>query len=336
MGGALGAQRTRQHGLDLGANGLTIGVFAALHADAGRAVALGARRRDPDHPACDRKAVLFIHQREQDEDLVAGVVALAQAEPVEALGVYGVLDPRRTPGLLYERADRAHLEALYDGEITYHDVHFQAIMDGLERRHLADDTLVIVTSDHGEEFWDHGSVGHGHSLYEELLHVPMFVRHPGLPQGRIAREVGADVGLVDVLPTIFDALGLPIPSGVAGRSFLPALLGESSGVPQVTVSGFMENWRAVTSADLKLILRANGQHRLFDLSRDPREEHDIAAEQPLAVVHLRAMLGLRLAEAEPVLSGAARRSRPPRHRPQSTTIDAETREQLRALGYLID
>ncbi|MCA9576452.1 MAG: sulfatase [Myxococcales bacterium] len=233
-------------------------------------------------------------------------------------------------------ADRAHLEALYDGEITYHDVHFQAIMDGLERRHLADDTLVIVTSDHGEEFWDHGSVGHGHSLYEELLHVPMFVRHPGLPQGRIAREVGADVGLVDVLPTIFDALGLPIPSGVAGRSFLPALLGESSGVPQVTVSGFMENWRAVTSADLKLILRANGQHRLFDLSRDPREEHDIAAEQPLAVVHLRAMLGLRLAEAEPVLSGAARRSRPPRHRPQSTTIDAETREQLRALGYLID
>jgi arylsulfatase A-like enzyme len=233
-------------------------------------------------------------------------------------------------------ADRAHLEALYDGEITYHDVHFQAIMDGLERRHLADDTLVIVTSDHGEEFWDHGSVGHGHSVYEELLHVPMFVRHPGLPAGRRAvRELGDDVGLVDVLPTIFEALGLAVPEGVSGRSFLPALLGEGASAPTATVSGFMENWRAVTVQDLKLILRANGQQRLYDLAADPHEEHDVAAERPLAVRYLRGLLGLRLADAESVADGRPRRPRR-EHRPAATTIDPETRAQLRALGYLID
>ncbi|MCB9629200.1 MAG: sulfatase-like hydrolase/transferase [Sandaracinaceae bacterium] len=232
--------------------------------------------------------------------------------------------------------DRAHLEALYDGEITYHDVHFQAIMDGLERRHLADDTLVIVTSDHGEEFWDHGSVGHGHSVYEELLHVPMFVRHPGLPADRgDVREVGEDVGLVDVLPTIFDALGLPVPEGVSGRSFLPALLGHGSSAPAATVSGFMENWRTVTVGDLKLILRANGTYRLFDLRSDPREETDLAEQRPLAVRYLRGLLGLRLADAESVTVGTSRR-RPSAHRPATTTIDPETRAQLRALGYLVD
>lgn len=239
--------------------------------------------------------------------------------------------------------DRQHLEALYDGEITYHDVHFQAIMDGLERRHLADDTLVIITSDHGEEFWDHGSVGHGHSVYEELLHVPMFVRHPGLPASRTSvRELGDDVGLVDVLPTIFEALGLPIPEGVSGRSFMPALLGEASSAPPATVSGFMENWRTVTLHDLKLIHRANGTYRLFDLAADPHEQHDIAAERPLAVRHLRALLGLRLADADPVASPRARRERTrarrasTSHQSERTVIDDETAAQLRALGYLIE
>ena len=234
-------------------------------------------------------------------------------------------------------ADRAHLEALYDGEITYHDIHFQTIMDGLERRHLADDTLVIITSDHGEEFWDHGSVGHGHSVYEELLHVPMFVRHPGLPTDRAAvREVGDDVGLVDVLPTIFDALGLPAPEGISGRSFLPALLGQSGSAPVATVSGFMENWRTVTLADLKLIHRANGTFRLFDLATDPSEQRDLAPQRPLAVRHLRALLGLRLADADPVARGPRRGARPREHQPTSTRIDPETAAQLRALGYLID
>ena len=236
-----------------------------------------------------------------------------------------------------DQAGRDHLEALYDGEITYHDVHFRAILDGLERRHLADDTLVIVTSDHGEEFWDHGSVGHGHSVYEELLHVPMFVRHPGLPHARRGvRSLPTDVGLVDVMPTILDALGLEIPEEVSGRSFLPALLGEPESAPRATVSGFMENWRAVSVGRWKLIHRANGQISLYDLASDPDETDNIADANPLTVRWLRGLLGLTLARTA-TESGEARARRPRRrHQSESTEIDDETRAQLRALGYMVD
>ncbi|MEM9067228.1 MAG: sulfatase [Myxococcota bacterium] len=221
--------------------------------------------------------------------------------------------------------DRAHLEALYDGEISYHDVHFRSILDGLERRGVADSTMVILTSDHGEEFWDHGSVGHGHSVYEELLHVPLFVRLPGEPP----RRVTSAVGLVDVMPTILEALGKPIPAGLAGRSFLGELRGADVGAPRVTVSGFMDNWRTVTSDRWKLVMRPGNRIRLFDLRDDPREQNNVAAERPLTVRHLREELALRL-------ESTRRSQRRRRHNSRTTTIDAETEAQLRALGYVTE
>lgn len=226
--------------------------------------------------------------------------------------------------------DRRHLEALYDAEISYHDVHFGAILAGLERRGLADDTLVIVTSDHGEEFWDHGSVGHGHSVYEELIRVPMFVRIPGVTEG--LRRVDAPVGLVDVVPTVLEALGQPLPDNLSGNSFLALLRGENVGAPRFTVSGFMDNWRTTVAGRTKLIQRANGSFRLFDLVDDPTEQNDVAAARPIAARLVRGLLGLRLAETR-----ARRPRRGPRrtsHRSESTEIDTELADQLRALGYV--
>lgn len=228
-------------------------------------------------------------------------------------------------------ADRRHLEALYDGEISYHDVHFGAILEGLERRGLADDTLVIVTSDHGEEFWDHGSVGHGHSVYEELIRVPMFVRIPGVTDG--LRRVDAPVGLVDVVPTVLEALGKPLPDDLSGHSFLALLRGEDSGAPRFTVSGFMNNWRTAVTGRTKLIQRANGSFRLFDLVDDPGEEQDVASERPIAARLARGLLGLRLAETRARRRRGSRRSRPT-HRSEATEIDPELAAQLRALGYV--
>ncbi|MCA9614236.1 MAG: sulfatase-like hydrolase/transferase, partial [Myxococcales bacterium] len=100
--------------------------------------------------------------------------------------------------------DKQRLEALYDGEITYHDTHFAAMLEGLERRGLADETVVAFVADHGEEFFDHDSVGHGHSLFEELLHVPFVMRVPGIDE---PVRVTEPAGLVDVMPTVLDALG---------------------------------------------------------------------------------------------------------------------------------
>lgn len=265
--------------------------------------------------------------------------------PEEFLAMYadgpydGPVDFRRDATLLeniklgrirLRARDRERLEALYDGEISYHDVHFAAILDGLTRRGLDRDTMVVITSDHGEEFWDHGSVGHGHNVYQELLHVPMFVRLPGVTDG--LRAVDAPVGLVDVMPTILDALGQEIPEDIAGESFLPLLLGQDVPAPRFAVSGFMDGWRTIVLGRTKLIQRTADHFMLHDLVEDPGEQRDVAAERPIAVRYARGMLGLALAKADEPIP----RARPRRHDATDTEIDDETAAQLRALGYVGD
>lgn len=221
--------------------------------------------------------------------------------------------------------DRVHLEALYDAEITYHDHHFGSIMEALERRGLADDTMVVFTADHGEEFFDHGSVGHGHSMYEELVNVPLIVRVPGVTDRPV--RLDDSVGLVDVLPTIYEVLGRDVPADLSGESFYPLLRGESADAPRIAVSGFMEGWRSVNIGRFKFIQRAERQLMLFDLVADPDESRDLAAEHPIAVRYLRGMLGLALSGAE------HRERRRPAIRQESLVIDDATRQMLEELGY---
>jgi len=236
-----------------------------------------------------------------------------------------LLEHVKSGSLALNARDRVHLEALYDGEITYHDAHFGAMMEALERRGLADETIVVFTADHGEEFFDHGSVGHGHSVYEELINVPLIIRIPGITDG--ALRIDDSVGLVDVLPTIYDALGRPIPNDLSGESFLPLMLGESADAPRVAVTGFMEGWRAVNVGRLKLIQRTERRVMLHDLGEDPDETHDVAAERPIAVRYARGLLGLHLAGVERLST------QPTEIRQETLTIDAETRRQLEELGY---
>jgi choline-sulfatase len=207
------------------------------------------------------------------------------------------------------------------------------IIEGLTRRGLNDNTMVIVTADHGEEFWDHGSVGHGHSVYEELLHIPMFVRLPGVTHG--ATRVPDAVGLVDVLPTVLEALGQPIPEDLAGHSFLRTLTGEGQDAPRVAVSGFMEGWRTCAVGRLKFIQRTAEREILYNLSADPHEQTDIADSHPIAVRYMRGLLGLALAASDTdSTQRVATARRPVVHTQETTTIDAETESQLRALGYV--
>ncbi|HEY8428828.1 MAG TPA: sulfatase-like hydrolase/transferase, partial [Sandaracinaceae bacterium] len=220
--------------------------------------------------------------------------------------------------------DRFRLEALYDGEITYHDRHFASVVEALERRGLADETLVVFTADHGEEFFDHGSVGHGHSVWEELVRVPLIVRWPGLTDGPVRIEEA--VGLVDVMPTILEGLGLPVPEELSGRSIAPLIAGSSEDAPRPTVTGFMNGWRTIVVGRYKLIQRTTSRFMLYDLAEDPRERRDLAAERPIAVRYLRGLLGLALAEAE---RPAAARV----HEAARADIDETLRAQLEALGY---
>jgi len=304
------------------------------------------RRTEAEHVAAD--VLRWLDDRPSDRPFFLYVHAIdphvPYRPPSDFLAMYdpepyrGPVDFRRDATLLENikagrirlaERDRRHLEALYDGEISYHDVHFDAIMRGLERRDLMQDTMVVITADHGEEFWDHGSVGHGHSVYEELLHVPLFVRVPGLATG----EVRAPVGLVDVVPTVLSVLGEEVPADLAGRSFLPELLGEDLAEPRVVVSGFMDAWRTVVVGHHKLVHRTAERVALYDLDADPQERTDLAPEHPILVRYARGLLGIELARTGSTGDGPTG-ERAPTHRPADIRIDPETAAQLRALGYV--
>lgn len=223
--------------------------------------------------------------------------------------------------------DKVHLEALYDSEISYHDLHFRSILQALEKRKLEEDTMVVVVADHGEEFWDHGSVGHGHSVYEELLRIPMVVRVPGVLTGPMSIDTSA--GLVDVMPTVLEALGEPLPEGLSGQSLMGELVGREQSAPRVVVSGFMDGWRTAVIDRVKLIQRTERRVMVHDLVSDPHEQTDVMSARPITTRYLRGQLGLVLADSQ-ALEGDGKKP----HRGQKTTIDAETEAQLRALGYV--
>lgn len=275
----------------------------------------------------DKPFFLYVHTIDPHVPYMPppSTLALYDPDPYEGPIDFGrdreLLEKIKSGSLRTTARDRVRLEALYDGEITYHDVHFNSILEGLERRGLDDNTMVVFTADHGEEFFDHESCGHGHSLYEELLHVPMMIRVPGRTDARV--DVAEPVGLVDVVPTVLEALGHEVPADLPGRSLLSLIEGRSADAPTPVVSGFMEGWRSVVVGRYKLIQRTHRRIMIYDLEADPDEQEDIAEDRPLLVRYLRAMLGLRLA-------GRTR----PRHQAERTEIDPETDEQLRALGYV--
>jgi len=270
------------------------------------------------------------------------------APPEEFLRMYdpaeyqGPVVPRSTAQLLEDfkarrqtlsERDRQRLEALYDGEISYHDRYFALLLDKLREMGIADDTLVVVTADHGEEFFDHGSVGHGHSLYQELLHVPLVMRMPGaFPAGR---RVAAPVGLVDIAPTVLDLAGIEIPEEMEGRSLLGSVRDETPACPAAAFSSFADDRRAIRTTRWKMVYRGASTD-LFDLVADPDERTDLADQGGLGLRYTRTLLGQFLGSPDrrDWCSPANVDEAPTRrHEAGSAEIDAEMREQLRALGY---
>jgi len=134
-------------------------------------------------------------------------------------------DPDRPGGFIRELGERdlGHVVALYEGEVAWVDGHVKRILRALDSLSLTTNTLVIVVSDHGEEFFDHGGIGHRRTLYEEVVRVPMLLRLPGvLPQGAAVR---GPVSATDILPTVLDILGIPHATTPGSASFLPLIRG---------------------------------------------------------------------------------------------------------------
>jgi arylsulfatase A-like enzyme len=170
------------------------------------------------------------------------------------------------------RQDKQRIRALHYGEVAFNDHAFGKLVDDLEARGLYDRTAVIFVSDHGEEFWEHGGRGHGKTLFEEVVHVPLILRLPG----RVAagERVARPVELVDVVPTVLEFSDLPIPADIQGISLLALPAAQRLIQSRLVLDGTEIN--AVRLGPNKLIEEARGSSKLFDLGRDPGEKESVS------------------------------------------------------------
>jgi len=239
---------------------------------------------------------------------------------------------RNPPQVVFSASDKRRLKALYAGEITQHDHFFGAFLERLSALGLSDDTLVVVTADHGEELDDHGSWGHGHSVYQELLHVPLMFRLPGrLPAGT---NVVNAVSTVDISATVTDLLGVPPMIHNEGHPLVELMLGQAASGPAVAFSDFQDERRVITTGRWKLILRGNLTSTMFDLVADPGEKNPLAASAfPIGRRYARMLLGQFLGATNLGDWLSAEQKRGTRLRSESAEMDDTIRHQLRALGY---
>ncbi|MFO0984787.1 MAG: sulfatase [Planctomycetota bacterium] len=228
--------------------------------------------------------------------------------------------------------DLARVRDLYDQEIAYQDAMLGALLDRLEELGLSARTIVVVTSDHGEEFAEHGSFGHGRRLWEEQIRVPLVLRGAGIasPGARIGRRVS----LLDVVPTLLALLGVGGTTECQGHDLTPLLCGGETALAatedplyceeRVDADGERQIFSMV-QGPWKLILRQGKRElpMLFNLSDDPGEQHDLASADPVRGRALRDLL-----TAFPDRFPQPRLGEGPRFR-----ADETTRRQLEALGY---
>ncbi len=230
----------------------------------------------------------------------------------------------------YEPLELALLQRLYRMEVESVDERVGILLELLRFRGFEDDTVIAFTSDHGEEFLEHGRFLHGHTLYEEQLRVPLILAGPGLPRGRVSRE---RVSLIDLMPTLRNLLHIDSIDDVQGRSLLPLLQNGTAKRDRTIFAGSALNPRAgdaLIENRFKLIVATSGDVELYDLGRDPHEQTNIAADRPRIVLRMRPRLeALRKENAERHRVNLARSGE------QELRESAErTREQLEELGYL--
>lgn len=208
--------------------------------------------------------------------------------------------------------------ALYDGEVRYMDDHVGRLVESLRHRGLYHDAWIIITSDHGELLNEHEQIGHGATLYQQEMRIPLIVKFPA-DTGRSGGD-DAPIQLTDVFVMVLEGLGVPLPSAVRGRDGLQPIFAEV--YPQALRSRGGD-WRVLLDGDLKLHWNSRGQHQLFDLATDPGEESNLAPGDPQRVRAMQSAL-------ERFLAGLP----PPPARGPPQVVDPETREALRNLGYL--
>jgi arylsulfatase A-like enzyme len=222
---------------------------------------------------------------------------------------------------LSKEEDRELQNALYDAEILYMDDHIGQLLKELKGYNLYENTWIIVTADHGELLGEHGKFGHGQYLYQEELHIPLFMKHPG---GEVpASQSSVRVQLTDILPIILKRLEIPVPSGIQGdvppQTSHP-ILAEVYPLPLDSNDG---DWRAIFEGDFKFIWNSKGRHQLFNLANDPAETVNLAERESRRAARMLSEMNRYLLK----LPGPGPAT-PPKE------LDENTRKALKSLGYV--
>ncbi len=219
--------------------------------------------------------------------------------------------------------DWRHVVERYDAALNEVDERLADFLRQLEERGLLDSTLVVLLSDHGEEFGEHGSAGHGFTMYEENLRVPLIFAHASLPQDR---RIDAQVRLIDVAPTIADLLGAAPPPEWQGQSLVPLLRGQPADRVAFVENSHVARKALRTPARKLIVSMAKPFRELYDLGQDRAETRNLIWDEGVPE-----RAGMRELLARWVEQNAAEERFVPRG---DTELSEETRREMEALGYV--
>jgi choline-sulfatase len=232
--------------------------------------------------------------------------------------------------------DKKHLVSLYDGQIRYVDENIKRIISVLKKNNMLNDTLVIITADHGEEFWDHNNYEHGHTLYNELIHVPLVIAGNNLKNLELKRPVR----LIDLLPTILKMVDVESSRyNLEGTPLFEKRGGKNNKLKtSIFAMGTLygDEKYCLIRGDRKLIINTGDEEKkknrligfrnkskmeLYDITKDPLEKENLVNTEHKEVSRLKKVLE-EFINAQQMFKG------------KRAILDKETKEGLKSLGYL--
>jgi arylsulfatase A-like enzyme len=229
-------------------------------------------------------------------------------------------------------AQRKWIKDLYNAEVRYVDDNLGRLLNRMKELNLYNSSIIILLSDHGEEFWDHDGFEHGHTLYNELLHVPLIIKIPG---SRSAKTVDEKVTTQSIMATIIDLAGIKNQNqDITAESLVPLLNGnQNSFIERPLISSgllYYENRESVIFDGMKYIENlVTGSGELYNLNSDPREQNPLSLGSNVSVTN----------QAKEILSNHDRESEKQIEQLGVTTtrkvnLDKEKKERLKALNYI--
>jgi len=239
----------------------------------------------------------------------------------------------------HEPSGREYAAQPYDGEIAFADEQVGRLLRFLKEKGIYQNTVIVLCGDHGESLGEHGEKTHGFFIYNATMHVPLIIRLPEqlpgqLPEKTVARTLANPVSLVDLMPTVLDAVGLPVPSQVQGRSLLRDIRPDPSArdaqanrdrvlYGETFLPRIHFNWSELRgSENTKYHFIDAPRPELYDLAKDPGEVHNLFAEKKAVAEEMRAKL-----------AGMIRDYSAGKELAERTALDPALMERLKSLGY---